>query len=483
MSSLHLSFSAATRAVASLVEEGRQEPSPRPINAHKTPLPISSNFAHNSPSLSIPSNFLSTKPTLPSSDPFSCYHNIFFTSRKGWNPSKGWEIKPSPLRPLVPAKDHLYFWRTPYGDEHFFDLASKLPLPLASAAFLAIRSALVPATATTYAAGMKRFTQFCDQWDIPEPDCMPASYALLSAFIASHIGKQAGATIKTWLSGIHGWHAINHAPWYGDDKWVHLCHTVATREGTSHEKPPRPPASLNHLLVLQHALDLSLPFHAAIWGVALSTFFGCRRLGEITVCNLSCADPIFNVMRSSNIMLRTLPDTTRSMDFHIPWTKSTKERGADVILTARSDCLCPCAAVLNHFMINNDIPADEPLFSYKLPHGRYRPLTKQDFLSFVNKIWSDASLLHISGHSFRIGGAVKFLLAGVPPEVIAAIGSWTSLAFLLYWRHLKEILPMSTARAYKKRDIDCLSQIFEEFRIRKKIPTDFLNSLNEISAP
>ena len=318
---------------------------------------------------------------------------------------------------------------------------SKLPLPLASAACLAIRSALVPATATTYAAGMKHFTQFCDQWNIPESDHMPASYALLSTFIACHIGKQARSTVKTWLSGIHGWHTINHAPWYGDDRWVHLCQTVATREGTSHEKPPRPTASLNHL-VLRHALDLSLPFHAAVWGAALATFFGCRRLGETTVCNLSSADPIFNVMRSSDVMLRTLSDGTCSLDFHIPWTKATRERGADVILTAHSDCLCPCAAVLNHFMVNNNIPPGEPLFSYKLPDGRHRPLTKQDFLSFVNKIWSNAGLL---GHSFRIGGAVKFLLAGVPPEVVAAIGGWTSLAFLLYWQCLKEILPMSTA--------------------------------------
>jgi hypothetical protein len=288
MSSLHPSFSAAKCAVASLMEECSFEPSPRPIIAHKNP-------DTSSPSL-VSFNFVFTKPISSTPDVFSCYHNVFFTSHKGHKPSKGREIKFNPLHPLVPAKDRLYFWRTPYGDKHFLDLASKLPLPLASAACLTIRSALVPATASTYAAGMKRFTQFCDQWDIPEIDRMPASYGLLSAFIAFHVGKQTGSTIKTWLSGIHGWHTINHAPWYGDDKWVHLCRTVATRKGTSHEKPLRPPVSLNHLHVLRQALDLSLPFHAAVWAVALVTFFGCRRLGEITVLNLSSPNPTFNVM-------------------------------------------------------------------------------------------------------------------------------------------------------------------------------------------
>jgi hypothetical protein len=383
-----------------------------------------------------------------SSDLDSCYRNTFFTSHRGHKPTKTREINPSHLRPLVPTKDRLYFWRTPYGEKHFFDLAKKLPLPLASAACLAICSGLVPATATTYAAGMKRFTQFCDWWDIPECDCMPTSYALLSAFVASHIRKEAGNTIKTWLSGIHGWHMVNHAPWFGDDKWVHLCRTVANCEGTSHEKPPRPPASLNHLIALRRALDLSLPFHAAIWAVTLATFFGCHCLGELTVLNLSPPDLKFIVLQSSNPTLRTLCDGTHSLDFHIPWTKSTKERSADVVLTARSDFLCPCAAIVTHFMINNNIPDDQPLFSYALPHGSYCPLTKHDFLSFVNSVWSHAGLLQIQGHSFRIGGAVELLLAGVPPEVVAAIGSWTSLVFLLYWWWLQEILPMSTAHAY-----------------------------------
>ena len=169
------------------------------------------------------------------------------------------------------------------------------------------------------------------------------------------------------------------------------------------------------------------------------------------------------------------------MDVHIPWTKTTKERGADMILTARSDDLCPCVAILNHFLVNNNIPPGQPLFSYKLPHGRYRPLTRQDFLSFVNKIWSDAGLLHVYGHSFRIGGAVEILLAGVPPEIVAAIGGWTSLAFLLYWRRLKELLPMSTVRAYKQNDMNRLARIFDDFRVRAKIPKAFLDSFDDIS--
>jgi hypothetical protein len=83
---------------------------------------------------------------------------------------------------------------------------------------------------------------------------------------------------------------------------------------------------------------------------------------------------------------------------------------------------------------------------------------------------------HISGHSFRIGGVVELLLAGVPPEVVAATGSWTSLAFLLYWHHMEQIIPLFTSKAYNTTHISTLSDIFEQFHIRQNIPAADLES-------
>jgi hypothetical protein len=77
-------------------------------------------------------------------------------------------------------------------------------------------------------------------------------------------------------------------------------------------------------------------------------------------------------------------------------------------------------------------------------------MLKHNSLTFVTGIWSSALLAHVLGHSFRIGGAVELLLASVPPEIITATGGWTSLAFLLYWQCMEEILLMSTSKAYKK---------------------------------
>ena len=407
---------------------------------------------------------------LPETPPLSSTHppSRSIQPRK---PQSGRTINPSHLRPHVAAADRLFSWDTPYGIRHRDELARALPPPLVNSALTAIRGALAPNTKSTYGAGPLRFTQFCDKWDIAEEDRMPASYALLCAFIGEHKGLQSGNTIKSWMSGLRSWHVMNHAPWYGDDEWVQLARTSANKEGTKHKQPLRAPVSIEHLSALLRVIDLSNPFHAAVFAVALCAFWACRRLGEIVVTTAAAFDERYHVLRSAAIDARTHRDGSRSASFRVPWTKSTKELGAAVILTARNNSpLCPVAALENHIAVNKSVPSSYTLFAYTTPSGQPKNLLKHEFLDFVMGIWSSAMLAHVLGHSFRIGGAVELLLAGVPPEIVAATGGWTSLAFLLYWRRMEEILPMSTSKAYNKTHFDNLASIFEQFRIAHKIP-------------
>ena len=169
---------------------------------------------------------------------------------------------------------------------------------------MSIHSAYAPNTKSTYAAGTLHFTQFCDTWGINEEARMPASYPLLCAFIGEHKGRQSRNTICSWLSGIHAWHTVNHAPWFGNDEWVHLAHISTNKEGTKHKWPLRAPVSIEHLLVLCCSLHLSTPFHTAIWALALCAFFGCHRLGDLAVTTAAAFDEKYNVLRS---VMYTIP--------------------------------------------------------------------------------------------------------------------------------------------------------------------------------
>ena len=137
----------------------------------------------------------------------------------------------SPFQPQVMAVDRLFSWRTPYSLSHDESLLAELPLALAQSAKMSITGALATSLRSTYAAGLLRFSKFCDTWQISESACMPASYALLCMFIGNFKGSTSGRTIRSWLSGICAWHLANHAPWYGNDKWVQMAQISVNKEG------------------------------------------------------------------------------------------------------------------------------------------------------------------------------------------------------------------------------------------------------------
>lgn len=220
------------------------------------------------------------------------------TIRKPRKPRPDRVLASSSFRPRVMAADRLFSWRTPYGFSHDASLLAELPPALVESAKMSITGALATSSKSTYGAGLLRFNQFCDRWQISESARMPASYALLCAFIGNHKGLTSGKTIKSWLSGIRAWHLANHAPWFGDDKWVQMARISANKEGARYKQPLRAPVSIEHLLALRRAISLSNFFHAAVWAVALITFFGCRRLGETTVNSISSFNPSLHVLRS-----------------------------------------------------------------------------------------------------------------------------------------------------------------------------------------
>ncbi|KAJ3537651.1 hypothetical protein NMY22_g5509 [Coprinellus aureogranulatus] len=406
----------------------------------------------------------------------SGYPSLYQTSgKRGRKPKVGNEVAPSAFRPHVEAVDRLS-WVTPYSIHHRQKLRDKLPDELVKAACAAVIGALAKSTRSTYAAGLLRFTQFCDQWGISEFERMPASYALLCAFIGVWKGRRSGNTIKSWLAGIRAWHILNHAPWCGNDEWVKMARTTANQEGTIFKRPLRAPVSVEHLITLKKALDLSDPFHAAVWACATVSFYGCRRLGETTIPSDGKFSSQLHGTRDGHLIKkRTLSGGARSFSIRIPWTKMTREKGTTIIITATNNELCPYTAFENHLLVNGSPPPNTPLFAFRR-RRTWSSMTKATFLDFVLDIFEKAGLEHVQGHSFRIGGAVELLLAGVPPHVVAATGGWSSLAFLLYWRRVEEVIPMCTSKAYNAQHITDLEKIFEAFRESNNIPKTFLTS-------
>jgi hypothetical protein len=137
-------------------------------------------------------------------------------------------------------------------------------------------------------------------------------------------------------------------------------------------------------------------------------------------------------------------------DIKLVWTKMTQTLRGQCLLTAHTDPdvdICPVQAFDNHCCVNHSPLLGTPLFAYRSTSG-WRVITKDVFLAASSLTFKNADLDQVFGHSYRIGGAMDLLLAGVAPEVIMKLGGWTSLCFLVYWRHLERIIPAAIARAW-----------------------------------
>ncbi|KAJ7577742.1 hypothetical protein C8J56DRAFT_898894 [Mycena floridula] len=390
---------------------------------------------------------------------------------------KGSEIVPSELRPLVAASDRLQCWTGPASVSHQSDLEGQLSAPAIRKLNEVLLSSWAHDTKTSYGAGLLHFTQFCDRECIPEKHRMPASKILLAGFAADAAGTVSDSCISSWFSGLAAWHIVNGADWHGDDSFIKKVKRGAAKLApSSSTREQRPPVTIEHMLALFHTLDFLKHFDCAVWAVATCAFWGCRRLGELTIKSANLFDPSFHVSRSVTICFRnniSPSGVKESVHFHIPWTKSTREKGADLSITG-DDIICPGKATRQHLTINSECPPNSHLFSFRVSDGSFLPMTKGWFLDRCHGIWRSAGLLLPLGHSFRIGGASELLLAGIPPEVVATIGRWKSLAFLLYWRKIEVILPRSFSHSYDSSRIRELAVAFENFRVAQNIPANVL---------
>ncbi|KAJ3709868.1 hypothetical protein C8R42DRAFT_556035, partial [Lentinula raphanica] len=337
--------------------------------------------------------------------------------------------------------ERLNTWSSPFAENQKSSDLLKLPEHLLAATQSLIADSFADQTKSLYGAGLLRYHQFCDRENIPDEMRMPAPELLIAGFVASHAGSVSGSTIRSWLSGIHAWHIMNQAPWPKNSEFLALARRSANAKGSHLRRTQRNPITLQHLLALRANLTLDNPFHCAVWALALTCFWGCRRLGELTVPSESKFHPAHHITRTGTIDNFLITSDRRRLKFHIPWSKSTREQGADVIASSNITALCPCEAFELHWSRNQAVPdASFPLFAFIDEHGRPRHMTKSKFLKFVTSIWNSAGMKHVLGHSFQIGGAVELLLAGVPPHVVAAIGGWSSLAFLVYSRRIEDII-------------------------------------------
>jgi len=250
---------------------------------------------------------------------------------------------------------------------------------------------------------------------------MPAPSELLALFSAHHAGCTSDKTLNNWLTGLHFWHTVNGAPWNSDSMLHHV------RRGFSKLVPPlsrcakRPPVTLEALCILHDHLDLSNSFDLAIWALTSIAFWCCYwsvrllfpfssshlpfSLGELLIPDANSFTPFKHV--SHNVLplsCCSLNNGTQYSSFHIPWSKTMLNNGADISVTAHSHHTCLLHTLTSHLSSNNSISSSAPLFAFHTS-GSWSPMTCTWFLQCCNQVWVSAGFPDMPSHAFHIGGA------------------------------------------------------------------------------
>lgn len=338
------------------------------------------------------------------------------------------------------ARERLTYWTSPeavkkrQGSRQFAH-----PYDLARLDFLT-ENALKASTLDSYGAGLAHWIAWCDLRLIDESERLPASSKHLSLFLAYMSDKHSESVIKHTMSGLRHWHEINLVPWRGDLPYVKKIRHAASMAAPVRSRPPRPPVTTEHMSALRNGLDFTNTFDSAVYAAATSAFWGVCRLGELTVPSLGAFDPHFHVARGTFISRKSDSNGDPvSIRFRIPWSKTTRWLGADIILSAISVDTCPVLAFEHHLLANAAVPAEHGLFSY-MHRGKARYMTKAAFLARCDSIWSGAGLEKVLGHSFRIGGASEHVDRGLSFDLLQIQGRWTSDAFLRYLRKMDNVV-------------------------------------------
>ena len=106
--------------------------------------------------------------------------------------------------------------------------------------------------------------------------------------------------------------------------------------------------------------------------------------------------------------------------------------------------ISPDSAMQRHLDVNK-LDQNFHLFGYS-KKGRMVPLTKKTFQKRLADATAIAGLLSLHGHSICIGSTLKYLLRGVPFDVMKIKGRWSSNAFHKYLQdHAKVLAPYMQA--------------------------------------
>lgn len=303
---------------------------------------------------------------------------------------------------------------------------------------------IAESTRKTYQSALRKFYQFCKQFNIISP--FPVSESLLCYFISylAFVQHLSPKTIKVYLAGIRHMQVVLGLP--EPREFSSLPRLRLVQSGIQRTHSQRMDEAVRVRLPITASIlakmrsywfkeDVQLFDNIMLWAAATLCFHGFFRAGELTVPTVQGYNPSIHL--SWGDVEVNSHDHASVVKVRLKRSKMDQlGQGVDVFVGRTRNILCPVEAIGQYVARRGSHSGC--FFQFE----NNSPLTKPKFVAKIREVLEAIGLPYtcFAGHSFRIGAATAAAHAGVEDSVIQLLGRWSSAAFLAYIRTPREEL-------------------------------------------
>ena len=296
-----------------------------------------------------------------------------------------------------------------------------------------LHTGLAKSSRKTYAAGKRRYFNFCK---LVGKKLIPTTECTLTLFV-THLATSNTSlrTIKVYLAAVRHMHVCKglHKQFnYQVTPRLHLIlRGIKKRQAGRRFTKPRLPITIPIPRSIKTPLSKEASSYdsTTFWAMCCLAFFGFLRVSEFTIpaensydssCHLSLGDIAVDNRTKSRLLQLFLKQSKTD-----PYKQGTK-----VYMGTTDSTVCPVKAVLSYLQKRSTQPG--PLFVTEKEKGWTRSTFCARLKSVLHKRKLDNNCYNT--HSFRIGTATSASLAQLPDDHVQMLGRWRSNAFQQYIR-------------------------------------------------
>ena len=286
------------------------------------------------------------------------------------------------------------------------------------------RTAISDATRQAYKTGFQRYTQFCNRYRLKP---LPTDEETLCFFVAYLSTEVQYPTIKQYLAAIRFFQLQQGM----QDPLKTTPQLSLLLRGVQKQAKPRTRLPISTTLLENIVKTIMGRSHLHIqdrylYASAMTmAFFGCLRCGEITYPSTKTFNPRIH------LAVKDVRISKKGLELTIKRSKTDQlGNGVTVTIGPGNNTTCPLRLLQKFMRYRKRASRSDALFRFHngslLTRAKLQTILQESLQALglpANKFGT---------HSLRIGSATAAATAGVPMDVIKAMGRWSSECYRQY---------------------------------------------------